>query len=137
MDFKVLVIDDDKVFTWMHEVAVKKSGLHPAPISFIQAKDALAYIEENVNDDSLYLLLLDINMPEMSGWELLDSLQDKPYLKNLHVIMVTSSIENKDKEKAAAYSSVIEYAEKPITINYCRQVRDMEKFSEISKLNVS
>ena len=60
----------------------------------------LDYILANKDKDKVFLILLDINMPVMNGWEFLDQLNTiviKPLVK---VVIVTSSIDSADKDKA-------------------------------------
>ncbi len=63
-------------------------------------------------------LFLDINMPDMSGWEVLASIQEMSdsVKSNLTVYMLSSSIDARDKERAARHPLVTGFIEKPLTI---------------------
>ena len=68
----------------------------------------------NKDEAKVFLIVLDINMPVMNGWEFLDKLNTiaiKPLVK---VIIVTSSIDSSDKDKAKEYDQVFEFMEKPL-----------------------
>ncbi|WP_417603298.1 response regulator [Owenweeksia hongkongensis] len=123
MALEIIIIDDDKVFVWLQEKLVKKSQLHAAPHCFLNAKDALNFIDDNLSPNSQYLILLDINMPIMNGWDFLDSIQQKPYTSQIDIIMLSSSIESSDKERARNYSLVKEYLEKPLTLELCKKLK--------------
>lgn len=123
MAFEIIIIDDDKVFVWLQEKLVKKSQLHAAPQSFLNAKEALEFIDREITPDSQYLVLLDINMPIMNGWEFLEVIQNKPYTSQINVIMLSSSVESSDKERATSYSLVNYFLEKPLTLELCNQIK--------------
>ena len=63
------------------------------------------------------IVFLDINMPLMDGWEFLEEFErlPEPTRNKCYVIMLTSSIDTSDIERARRYSSVIEFVSKPLT----------------------
>ncbi|WP_424495181.1 response regulator [Salinimicrobium sp. GXAS 041] len=129
MDFKVAIVDDDAVVLFLHEVLVKRSCLPPVVFSCKNACDAIKELESKNVDSTPFLLLLDINMPVMNGWEFLDAIQEKYYKENIIVALVTSSINMQDRKTAERYSQVIHYFEKPLTtesLNYlCEKVKSL------------
>lgn len=60
------------------------------------------------------LVILDLNMPMMSGWELLDSLREKGH-SNMPVAVFTSSIDERDELRSRQYPEVIGHFVKPMT----------------------
>jgi len=125
MSLKVLVIDDDEIFVFLHNLLVQENGISSGPIGFENGKTAFDYLNAHDNPIDHYLILLDINMPEMNAWQFLDSIQDKPYANRVLVVIVTSSVDQEDYEKAKEYSQIIRYIEKPLDHNACRQIRSM------------
>jgi CheY-like chemotaxis protein len=120
---KVLIIDDDDIMVFLQRKLIHKSGLAKDPVSFKVATDAIEYLEnEEINQH--FLILLDINMPGMNGWQFLDILKKMKISKNVFVIMVTSSIDCYDKEKAGSYSNVIDFMEKPISFENCNRIKE-------------
>lgn len=125
MELKTLIVDDDMVVTFLNEAVVTESRLCEAPVTTANGKEALDYIandvdQQGVNNKAKYLVLLDINMPVMNGWEFLDALKDTPYSDRVIVVLVTSSINTADHDKAKNYDHVVEYVEKPLTIETCK-----------------
>ena len=59
------------------------------------------------------IILLDINMPIMDGWEFLAEYKNKR--NQAKVVMLTSSSMNEDKSKSDGFSCVVDYYTKPIT----------------------
>ncbi len=130
MSLEVLIVDDDKIIIFLHRIMLEKSELAQSPLSFLNGKEALKYITEDANSNKDYLILLDINMPEMNGWEFLDAIKNKPFANRLFVVIVTSSIDSSDKEQAMKYEHVIDYYEKPIDTNCCMQIKLLPEISK-------
>ena len=76
---------------------------------FSKAERALSYIETIPPS----LIILDIDMPEMNGYELLETIRKNNELKNIPVIFLTSNNEKGDVIRAASYGAD-DYALKPI-----------------------
>lgn len=114
MSLNVIIVDDDSVVLFLHKILIEKSGGFSLTDSFENAQDALSFIRENEPGNPL-LVLLDINMPAMDGWQFLDELQELKFRDRILVAMVTSSINKSDHEKAKNYSEVIAFLEKPIS----------------------
>jgi CheY-like chemotaxis protein len=68
------------------------------------------------------LILLDLNMPVMDGWEFLEKAKGLIEKHQIHLVILTSSIDPMDLRKASIFSCVKEYINKPI---------DMDKICEI------
>ena len=115
MEFKVALVDDDAVVLFLHQVLVKRSCLPPVTFSCKNAKEALQKIESEDVHSTPFLVLLDINMPVMNGWEFLEAIQDKCYKDNVFVALVTSSINTQDRETAQQYPQLVHYFEKPLS----------------------
>ena len=131
MSIKVLIIDDDPTIMLLHKAMVIKSNLDKQPLVFANGKKAMDYFNEN-NDTAAeedYLVLLDINMPIMDGWGFLNSVQGTVYAKKLHIIMVTSSVDIADKDKAGKFPQVIAYMEKPLRIDACNKIKQFPELT--------
>lgn len=115
MNSRILVIDDDSIILFIHRTMIKNSGIKAHVDYFLSAELALENIMK-YKDTHSFLLFLDINMPTMSGWELLDILENCSFKDNVNVVMVTSSINESDRNKARGYSQVHEYLTKPIKV---------------------
>lgn len=125
MRLKVLIIDDDPVILVLHKSIAVRSGLGPEPLSFHNGSAARDYLFTNSSIEEKYLLLLDIHMPIMNGWEFLDSMKSTPLWKQMKIILISSSIDARDHEKAKQYSQVIRYIEKPLRFDICPELQDI------------
>lgn len=70
------------------------------------------------------LIVLDLNMPMMSGWELLDEMKKEFSLNGTKVAIFTSSIDERDRNKAEDYPCVIGYYVKPMTRDILKQIAE-------------
>ena len=122
MNLKVLIIDDDEVVVFIQKKLMANNDISDCPLVFKRARLALDFIAAE-DQEVEFLILLDINMPGMDGWDFLNELNNAPDKKRYHVIMVTSSVENRDKEKAAKYPMVKGFLEKPISNDCCRMIK--------------
>jgi CheY-like chemotaxis protein len=117
----IFLIDDDVLVNFLNIETIKDSYPDINVRSFESATEALESIKQLVNilNSSLpQLILLDINMPVMDGWEFLDEFDQLPQhlLNHCKVIIHTSSIDPRDIEKAKSYPAVIDYITKPLNI---------------------
>ncbi|HSQ97276.1 MAG TPA: response regulator [Rickettsiales bacterium] len=106
----ILVIDDDELVFNLIESAFEKRN----DIVFKHAKDGtegLLKVKEKRPD----LLLLDVNMPKMSGFEVLDILKKDNETKNLQVVMLTRRGEEENIIKGLSYGAV-DYILKPFDL---------------------
>lgn len=119
---KIILIDDDTILNHLNKTVIRKF-LSPNSVdivSFDKPKDGLAYIEAGrENDDEKAILLLDINMPDLSGWDVLDKMcgLEKKTIENITIYILSSSIDQADENKAAKYPLVSGFLSKPLSNN--------------------
>lgn len=112
--FKILLVEDDDVVSRLHRFAVE--NLVENDVSILgNGKEAIEYLENNLPANKTFLILLDLNMPVMNGWQFLDFLHQKEYSRSVSVVIVTSSSYNEDYLKSTKYDRVIGYYTKPLT----------------------
>jgi CheY-like chemotaxis protein len=124
-----VIADDDEIAIAIHKIYLKKSGLSLNPSSFINGKEALDYVSQSEDNNTIYLVFLDINMPVLNGWEFMDEIKNKPMENRVHIVLVTSSINKIDKEKAKNYTNTIDYLLKPITLEDCLRIKSLPVIS--------
>jgi len=125
MNLNVLIVDDDKMITLLHKVMVTKNKICSDPFLFRDGKQALDFLLAEYKSDERYLVLLDINMPILNGWEFLDAIQSERFAKELLVVLVTSSVDSSDKVKAKTYPQVIGFLEKPLRTDSCNYIKSL------------
>ncbi|KPQ19087.1 MAG: two component signal transduction system response regulator [Algoriphagus marincola HL-49] len=119
-----VVVDDDKHYLFLHEFLIKKSNLCQDPVSLISGELAKDYLKKNYQTDQQFLIFLDIYMPNLDGWAVLDFIESSFKTLNIKVILVSSSVNKDDKAKSKEYASVIDYVEKPLLMSH---LKDLQK----------
>jgi len=104
----VLVVDDDQNDIFFLRRAFNKAGL-PYPVHDVRdGQEAIDYLSGSAHfqDRSQFplpdLLLLDLKMPRVSGFDVLRWLETRQELRNLPVVVLSSSNQQSDIEKAQA-----------------------------------
>lgn len=108
----VLVIDDDFVSNFVSKTTINKFSKEINCITYENPIIGLEYLEKN--SKKIDLLLLDINMPGIDGWHILDTMK-KNNIKT-PVFMLSSSINPKEIERALGYGIVNAFWQKPLKI---------------------
>ena len=127
MKTKILIIDDDEMTLLIHRELLKGSEFSFGAKYFNAAKPALKFIEKNISYELSFLILLDLGMPGMDGWQLLDQLQLSPYRNNIYVVLVTASENEEDKKRAASYKEVHGFVTKPFVIEHFKMLKGIKK----------
>jgi CheY-like chemotaxis protein len=113
------VVDDDVIYQFAVKLTIQQLGLAGQVLTFSNGELAMDYFIENAKDASKLpdVLLLDINMPVMDGWDFLNWFSDhkKILQKEIPIFMVSSSIDWRDIERAKGFEEVIDYVSKPLT----------------------
>lgn len=125
----ILLIDDDEPTNFLNRRLLEE--LHCARnIHVIQkAQEALEYLKkitENENENTLFpdLIFLDINMPAMDGWEFLEAYKKiiSKGATRIPLIMLTTSLNPEDEQKARESSEVNGFKSKPLTREMVRDI---------------
>jgi len=113
----LVLVDDDEATNVYNETIIEDSDLvgkykiYDSPLSVINLFSNFKILPTTV--------LIDINMPKMSGWELVEKL-GKFLLdnSNVYIYMLSTSLSPKDKEMVEQHQMVFGYFNKPLTETY-------------------
>jgi len=124
---KILCVEDNQIMQNIYRRMIPVAEFAQEVVSVYNGQEAIDYIKEvkTSNGDSFpELIFLDLNMPTMSGWtfleeieQLLDSDEEEP-----RVVIVTSSVDPKDVEKAQKYPSIVDFLSKPLTFEMLEEL---------------
>lgn len=113
-----MLVDDNSDDNFFHERIIRKIGIAENIIVKFKAKDALDYLINSEASEYLQpdLILLDINMPGMNGWEFIEEYEklDDTQKGKMVVVMLTTSINPDDSAKATNYESIARFYTKPL-----------------------
>lgn len=113
----ICIIDDDKIYQSLTKRLLMKFYPDVNVLQFFDGADAIEYIDYTIknNEELPNVILLDINMPMMDGWEFLEALERlNPNFAKMNIHVVSSSIAVQDMEKARSNTHIIDYITKPI-----------------------
>ncbi len=135
-----VIIDDDSCHNIVCALSIKKA-LKPFNINitgFTNAAEGIQYLENHLSNSlQKTILLLDINMPVLSGWDALARIEAMPAAikKNLVVYMLSSFVKASDKAKAFTFSCVNDCIEKPLSDHLIRITEELAETILLKKIS--
>lgn len=110
MQKKILIVDDDHRNTFALSAVLKAKGYQPVSVS--NMKEAFSLLER---EPEVGIILMDMMMPDMDGYEAIPALRAKPAYQQLPIIAVTAQAMTGDREKCLA-AGANDYVSKPVDI---------------------
>ncbi|MBD0258383.1 MAG: response regulator [Cytophagales bacterium] len=118
---RVVLVDDNRASNFLHQCLLEELSLTDEIVVLSNGRQALDYLTtqrpagEGSEPGGKDLVLVDVNMPVMNGWELLDELEhaDREYLRRNAVVMLTSCTHETDAARASRLT-IKGYLEKPL-----------------------
>ena len=124
-----ILIDDDPMNNLICKLTVEMTLGQSDIRAFVNPELGFEYVQSDFSkQDSSALLLLDINMPIMSGWEFLELFDNLSYsIKDrVRICILSSSIDDRDKERSYANKNVADFLVKPLTDKDIIRITTME-----------
>ncbi|PRP67437.1 response regulator [Nonlabens agnitus] len=118
---KVCIIDDDRLYVSLVTMMIKKNSFANELLVFQNGREALDYFKNAIDDPNEILpsiILLDLNMPIMNGWEFLKEIQpyaDKMLERDIKLNIVSSTINPEEVNRAENHDIVHNFITKPIS----------------------
>ena len=129
---KILCVDDDAITLMLCKKVIAKAEFASQIETSNNGGEALQYFENLKKEKEAnnivsepQLIFLDLNMPIMNGWEFLDIFSKSDYytiFPEVKVIVLSSTIDPRDIEKAKQYPMVLNFLSKPITIEMLKSI---------------
>jgi CheY-like chemotaxis protein len=123
----VFVVDDDKIFHFIIKKLLISNNINVEPRFFENGLQAIEGIKSKLDNEEAApdLILLDINMPILDGWQFLEEFKKlkKRIQKEISIYIISSSDNTVDRNKAKDFKDEIkDYYLKPITIEGLRSI---------------
>lgn len=119
---KVLLVDDDPAVLVFMKKLLEKHGY--VVLEANNGKEGL----KKARDEGPDIILLDIMMPKLDGWEVARKLKDDPKTKNIPIIMLTVLAEDEHKQKSFEYADADFHISKNFDINALFTILDLANY---------
>ncbi|MDO6492064.1 MAG: response regulator [Cellulophaga sp.] len=122
----ILLIDDDEATNFLHKMVIKKLNCTNDVIVKTNGQEAIDYLK--TEKDGVFpqpsLILLDINMPIMNGWEFLQEYKklEENQMAETVIVMLTTSLNPDDKARALGFTQINDFKSKPLTPDGLRDI---------------
>jgi len=111
----LLLVDDSEVTNYLHTFLFVDMNIAEEIHSVLNGQEALDYIRTCSKEEQPDLILLDINMPLMDGFEFLDHFENLDVNKSIVILMVSTSVMPRDIERSKQFKQVSGFIGKPLT----------------------
>lgn len=123
---RIIVIDDDSINNMYCRYIIKEALSEEVEVMmFAIPQKAVNYINSEYSLNPVQtVIFLDINMPVLSGWDVLDELGNSEIIINqfFKIYILSSSVDPKDKERADSSPFVNGFIEKPLEVTVVRRI---------------
>jgi len=124
-----LLVEDDQIFLFLHEHMIRIADPSAIIMTMQSSVKAVEYLEDLIQAGQKLpdCILVDLNMPEMNGFEFLDYCSQHIVgpMRHVHIYMVTSSLYESDREKALSFSFIKGFREKPLSREIVTEMHDL------------
>lgn len=125
----ILLIDDDEATNFINKKVIERVAITSHIETVLNGREAIDYLTKagkykNLDCPKPQLILLDVNMPIMDGWEFIEMYKklDENYKANIKIIMLTTSLNPDDKKRAEKIAEISEFRYKPLTVDIFNEI---------------
>lgn len=125
---KFILVDDDAFNNKISAIAIKRVFGETDTRVFEVPEEGLAFIEKEYTKNPVpAILFLDINMPTLTGWEFLEEYEkfSDEIKKNISVYILSSSVDQRDIDKAKENKYIKGFVSKPLRTESVRSVMEI------------
>jgi len=116
---KIILIDDDVLTKVINKLIIKKVNNAIEVVVFTDIDAAETFLK-TADQSGEFLILLDVNFPLRSGWEFLENYRQ--FHIQSKVIVLSSSIDTYDRDRARNYPMVVDYITKPLSLEMVKEM---------------
>ena len=128
----IIMVEDDEGHARLIEKNIRRAGVNNPIESFTNGTDAVNYLfgegKDNVAQGKALLILLDLNLPDMSGTEILKRVKESPGLRSTPVIVLTTTDDKAEIQRCYDLGANV-YITKPVNYdNFANAIRQLGLF---------
>ncbi|THV23961.1 response regulator [Peteryoungia ipomoeae] len=135
----IVMIEDDEGHARLIEKNVRRAGVHNEIIPFTDGTSALDFVlgkdrSGEVSQDKYLLVLLDLNLPDMSGTDILEQIKSNPHTRRLPVVILTTTDDEREIQRCYDLGANV-YITKPVDYdNFANAIRQLGLFFSVMQI---
>ncbi|NKN35120.1 response regulator [Agrobacterium sp. a22-2] len=135
----IVMVEDDEGHARLIEKNVRRAGVNNEIIPFTNGIDALDYIlgpdrSGQVSAERYLLILLDLNLPDMSGTDILEKVKNNPHTRRLPVVILTTTDDEREIQRCYDLGANV-YITKPVDYdNFANAIRQLGLFFAVMQI---
>ncbi|MCD2177957.1 response regulator [Rhizobium sp. C1] len=132
----IVMVEDDDGHARLIEKNVRRAGVSNDIVAFTNGTEALEFIlgkdmSGTVSADRYLLILLDLNLPDMSGTEILQHIKENPFTKRLPVVILTTTDDEREIQRCYDLGANV-YITKPVDYEgFANAIRQLGLFFSV------
>ena len=132
----IVMIEDDEGHARLIERNIRRAGVSNQIVPFANGTDAMAFLLGNdasgaVRPGAALLILLDLNLPDMTGIEILRRVKETPHLKTSPVVVLTTTDDAQEIKRCYELGANV-YVTKPVNYeNFANAIRQLGLFFSV------
>jgi CheY-like chemotaxis protein len=135
----IVMIEDDEGHARLIELNIRRAGVNNEIIPFANGTDALSYLlgaddSGNVSSKRCLLILLDLNLPDMTGVDILAKVKSNSHLRRSPVIVLTTTDDQREIQRCYDLGANV-YITKPVTYDgFAHAIRQLGLFFSVMRV---
>ncbi len=136
---KIVMIEDDEGHARLIERNIRRSGVNNEIIPFANGTDAVNYLfgpdgSGIGHKDQALLILLDLNLPDMTGIDILKRIKANSHIKSTPVVVLTTTDDEQEIKRCYELGCNV-YITKPVNYeNFANAIRQLGLFFSVIKV---
>ena len=127
----IVMIEDDEGHARLIERNIRRAGVNNPVIPFVNGTDAMTYLLGSEHKGEPMLILLDLNLPDMTGIEILRRVKETQHLKTTPVVVLTTTDDAQEIKRCYELGCNV-YITKPVNYeNFANAIRQLGLFFSV------